>query len=393
MVTAPLTLKASTPVSCERLTGLKLSDPTIKLAEMEAGAFLPPQPNLAPRDIERYKRLPAFCQVVADLTPSADSRIQMEVWMPASHWNRKFQGQGNGGFAGAIGYNSMSGALENGYATAGTDTGHNAEGTDAGWALGHPEKVIDFGYWAIHEMTGKAKLITGAYYGDPARESYFASCSDGGREALMEVQRFPADYDGILAGAPANYWTHLVSNGSGLAIEISNPWSYIPPAKISTITSAVLTACDAQDGVKDGFLSDPRRCHFDPALLLCQGAESDAYLTSPQVATLKKIYSGTRTSHGEQIFPGYLPGGEEGPGGWKDWILGSAAGESAGEDFVNGYFRFMVYDDPQWTLGSTSLDQNVQTADENCRCAERHRCGPQSVSKAGRKTDPVSRME
>jgi feruloyl esterase len=146
---------------------------------------------------------------MAELTPTADSDIKIEVWMPAVGWNGKHRGQGNGGFAGTIDYAGLGAAVKRGYATAGTDTGHSGSGVDAGWAVGHPEKVVDFGYRAIHEMTVKAKAIVDAFYSHNAQHSYFASCSDGGREALMEAQRFPEDYDGILAGAPANYWTHL----------------------------------------------------------------------------------------------------------------------------------------------------------------------------------------
>ena len=149
-----------------------------------------------------YKGVPEFCRVVAELTPTADSVIKIEVWMPTAGWNGKYRGQGNGGFAGTIDYPGLGAAVKRGYATAGTDTGHSGSAVDAAWALGHPEKVVDFGHRAIHEMTLKAKAIVEAFYGHNAQHSYFASCSDGGREALMEAQRFPEDYDGILAGAP-----------------------------------------------------------------------------------------------------------------------------------------------------------------------------------------------
>jgi feruloyl esterase len=285
--------------------------------------------------------------------------------MPTSNWNEKYQGQGNGGFAGQISYSLMAGALAQGYATSGTDTGHQGEGTDATWALKHPEKIIDFGYRGIHEMTLKAKALIQEYYARTPQRSFFDSCSDGGREALMEAQRFPEDYDGIIAGAPANYWSHMMASGSDVtATVLGDPANYIPPAKIPAISAAVLNACDAQDGVKDGILNDPRKCHFDPSALRCQGAESDACLTDHQIVSLNKIYAGGRNSKGRSIFPGLLPGAEEGEGGWKNWVLGSSKDKGEGSLYVNGYFRNMVYDNPEWTFRATTVDMNVQTADE-----------------------------
>jgi len=189
---------------CESLAGLAVSSTKITLAQsVPQGAFTPP-PSPAPPmgPPTSYKGVPEFCRVVAELTPTADSVIKIEVWMPTAGWNGKYRGQGNGGFAGTIDYPGLGAAVKRGYATAGTDTGHSGSAVDAAWALGHPEKVVDFGYRAIHEMTLKAKAIVEAFYGHNAQHSYFASCSDGGREALMEAQRFPEDYDGILAGAP-----------------------------------------------------------------------------------------------------------------------------------------------------------------------------------------------
>ena len=177
--------------SCDSLAQLALANTKITLAQsVPAGAFTPPPtPNAPPGKQASYKDLPAFCRVAAEVSPTADSVIKVEVWMPITGWNGKYQGQGNGGFAGIIAYSALGAAIKRGYATAGTDTGHT--GVEAAWALGHPEKVIDFGYRGIHEMTLKAKAIIHAFYSDNLQHSYFASCSDGGREALMEAQRFP----------------------------------------------------------------------------------------------------------------------------------------------------------------------------------------------------------
>jgi feruloyl esterase len=354
--------------TCEQLAQLALPNTKVTSAQtVTAGAFAPP-PSLAPwlaGDPDFYKRLPAFCRVTAEVKPNADSDIKIEVWLPSSGWNGKFRGQGNGGFAGEIDYRMLGLAVLQGYASAATDTGHAAEGTNATWALGHPEKIIDFAYRAIHEMTVVGKATTKAFYGDPPQHSYFASCSNGGRQALMEAQRYPEDYDGILAGAPANYWTHLLGAALWNAQSTTlDPASYIPASKIPTIAKAVNETCDTKDGVADGVLNDPRQCHFDPAALLCKAADSDSCLTQPQVTALKKLYQGPRDAKGQQIFPGYEPGGEQGGGGWALWITGPAPGKGLLFAFGNGFFSDMVYDKPDWDYKQANLDESVAAADK-----------------------------
>ncbi len=230
-----------------------------------------------------------------------------------------------------------------------TDTGHTGGPGDAGWALGHREKVIDFGYRGVHEMTAISKAVVQAYYGGAAKHSYFASCSDGGREALMEAQRFPADYDGIVAGAPANNWTALMTNAlQNEQAMTGNPAGYIPAAKLPAIDAAVRASCDAADGVTDGLINDPRQCHFKPESLICKGAESDACLTAKQAHTLEVLYGGLHDAAGKQIFPGYLPGSELGAAGWASWITGPAPGTSALYFFSTAYFSNMVYEKKDW---------------------------------------------
>jgi Tannase and feruloyl esterase len=354
--------------SCEQLAQLALPNTKITSAQTVApGAFAPPA-SMAPwlaGDPTFYKRLPAFCRITAEAKPSADSDIKIEVWMPQSGWNGKFRGQGNGGFAGEIDYRTLGLAVAQGYASAATDTGHAAEGTNAAWALGHPEKIVDFAYRAIHEMTVVGKATVKAFYGDLPQHSYFANCSNGGRQALMEAQRYPEDYDGILAGAPANYWTHLLASALYDAQTTTlDPLSYIPTSKIPTIAKAVNAACDGKDGVADGILNDPRQCHFDPATLLCKAADSDACLTPPQVTALEKLYLGAHDSEGKEIFPGFLPGGEDGGGGWPLWITGTEPGKSLLFAFGEGFFSDMVYDNADWDYRKANLDQAVATADK-----------------------------
>lgn len=354
--------QSSTPApaaTCENLASLKLSDAIVTTAEtVRSGSFTPPEGPA-------IRNLPAFCRIAGTIKPSSDSDIRFEVWMPVTDWNGKFQGVGNGGFAGSIGYGGLGDAVSHGYATAATDTGHRAGGTDASWALGHPDKIADFGYRAIHETAARAKEIIKAYYRSNPKRSYFSSCSDGGREALMEAQRFPADYDGIIAGAPAYDWTRLLATAIwDMNATLKEPASYIPARKIPAVAAATVAACDANDGVKDGVIDNPDRCGFDPATMECRGADSDACLTAPQVSALKKIYGGLRNSKGEQLFPGYSPGGEVGPGGWGLWITGGAPEKSLMYAFGTQYFKNMVFDNPTWDFRTFNVDHDVKFADD-----------------------------
>lgn len=356
LLAAMLPIRAA---NCDDLAKLALKDTTITTAvSVPAGSFTPPEG-------QPIQNVADFCRVAGIIKPSGDSDIQFEVWMPASGWNGKFQGIGNGGYAGSIGFAAMAGAVQHGYATASTDTGHHAGVTDASWALEHPEKVVDFGYRAIHETADKAKAIIRAFYGKAPEHSYFSSCSNGGRQALMEAQRFPADYDGIIAGAPANFWTHLLTGAVwDMQALLADPARYIPASKLPAIEAATLEACDALDGVKDGVIDNPAECHFDPSKLLCKGAESDSCLTAPQVAALKKIYDGPRNSKGEQVFPGYSPGGETGMGGWSAWITGAAPAKSLQYAFGTHFFENMVYDNPSWDYKTFNVDHDMKLADD-----------------------------
>jgi len=225
--------------------------------------------------------------------------------------------------------------------------------------------VTDYGFRGIHEMTRVAKAVTEAFYGKNPQRSYFAGCSNGGRQALMEAQRYPEDYDGILAGAPANFWTHLLTKALADAQATTlDAASYIPSSKLPAIASAVNVACDAQGGVADGIVNDPTKCHFDPATMLCKEGDSEKCLTAAQVTALKKLYEGPHDANGRKIFPGYLPGAEEGPGGWATWITGSAPGKSLMFAFSGGYFSNMVYEKQDWNYKDANIDRALETAEE-----------------------------
>jgi len=349
--------------SCESLTSPKLPNTMITKAEsVPAGPFPLANPFGGP---PTQVSLPAFCRVTGQIQPAPDSDIRFEVWLPTENWNGKFAGTDNGGFAGYINYGALAAALRAGFAAASTDTGHAAGGPPAAWALGHPEKIIDFGYRAIHLTTVTGKAMVSNYYGVAPHWSYFSGCSNGGRQGLMEAQQFPADYDGIVAGAPANFWTHLMASAVwDLEATLNNPASYIPPNKLPALGNAVFAACDALDGIKDGILNDPRQCHFNPETLLCAGADSSDCLTAPQVAAAKKIYAGPSDSQGQSILPGYMPGSESGFGGWGMWITGPAPEKSVDYSFGTQFFSNMVFDDPAWNFRTFNFDADLNLTDK-----------------------------
>ena len=347
--------------SCAKLTSLALPATSITMAQaVAAGGFTPPNSTAAAAPppaqplAPPFSTLPAFCRVAATLKPSADSDIEIEVWLPISGWNGKFMGVGNGGFSGSINYGQMRLPLSRGYAVASTDTGHQSTGADASWALGHPEKQIDFGYRAVHEMTVRAKAIVDAFYSAGPRYSYWNGCSSGGKQGLKEAQRFPDDYDGIIAGAPANFWTHLMAGilWIGNAVR-KDPASAIPPNKYGLIHDAVLAQCDAADGVKDGLLTDPRACRFDPHVLECRGADQPTCLTTAQVQALTKVYAPAKNPRtGEMIYPGLAVGGEL---GWANLPQPFSIGET--------HFKYIVFGDAGWDLRTLDFDRDVAKAD------------------------------
>ena len=367
---------AAAAAPCESLKSLALSDTTITVAELvPAGPYTPPGPAGAPPPAPVAGRgqapgggrggrgpapaapaimLPAHCRVAATLKPSLDSQIEMEAWLPVENWNGKFQAVGNGGWAGVISYPAMASALQEGYATASTDTGH--KGGNAVFAIGPPEKVVDFAYRAVHETTVKAKALIGAFYDRAPRLSYWNGCSTGGRQGLMEAQKYPDDFDAILAGAPANYQTHLHVWDLSVAIPtLRDPASAVPATKLAVLNKAVLDACDTRDGVKDGLLNDPRACHFDVATLLCKGADADTCLTAPQLESVKRMYAPARTRNGDTIFPGKDPGSETG------WNVVSGGPQPPGVSV--GSFQ-VAYNDVNWDWKTFDLERDLKLVDD-----------------------------
>ncbi|HEX5418852.1 MAG TPA: tannase/feruloyl esterase family alpha/beta hydrolase, partial [Gammaproteobacteria bacterium] len=249
---------------CESLRSLQIPGATIQSAELTpAGVFQRPQgPGPAPSAAPQPQPIPAHCTVKMVLRPSADSDINVELWMPIDHWNGKFLAVGNGGWAGSIqGYRDMEEALRRGYATAGTDTGHSAKDGPSGmFALGHPQKLVDFAYRAVHDMADKSKYVIDTFYARPIEYSYFKGCSTGGRQAVMEAQRYPGDFDGIIAGSLANRHIHMHTAAVATAIRLArHPEEAISPAKAKLVNDAVMKQCDT---LHEGFLNDPRQCSF-----------------------------------------------------------------------------------------------------------------------------------
>jgi tannase/feruloyl esterase len=325
----------------------------------EIGAFkMPPLPVTT-----------SYCRVNATLSPAPGSVIHTEVWLPlAEAWNGKLAAVGNGGYGGSLGPPrlTMRTIIGKGYVTAADDLGHEGEGAsgeDASWALNRPERIADFGHAANHATAVFAKALVAKYYGSPPRLSYFQGCSDGGREALMEAQRYPGDFNGVIAGAPANAWTRLMTSFAWDARAMSKtPQSMLPKDKLELVQAAALRQCDAIDGVTDGVIEDPRACHFNPAVLLCKGADTQSCITQPQLDALAAVYQGPRDpTSGTQIMPGYPAGGEGVPGAWELWISGPSAQHGS---FAASFFRDFIFNDAQWSLASLDFHRDPGVATE-----------------------------
>jgi feruloyl esterase len=356
---ARLAAAASTgSLACPDMAGQSLPHVTIKTAERITAGSLP-----VPGQQTTIPDLPAFCRIAGTIQPTSDSDIQFEVWLPdETAWNSRYLGAGNGGFAGSINYGGIASALRRGYATASTDTGHGTVvgggfTIDASWANGHPEKLIDYGYRAIHETTITAKTLIKAFYQKKLEHSYFSSCSNGGRQALMEAQRYPEDYDGIVAGSATNNFTAMMFGRIWVGqATLSDPASYIPAKKYPMIHKAALAACDAMDGVEDGVIGEPMQCKVDPGVLECKaGADGAECLTKAQVEAAWKIYTpATNPRTGEVIFPAMERGSE--------LVWGRLAGGPKPIELADDFFKYVVFEDPGWDFRTLNFDGDVAKA-------------------------------
>jgi feruloyl esterase len=335
--------------ACERL-GNSLSLPNTEISAIEAvaaGGFTVPQGAAVTVD------LPAFCRVELTIRPSPASDIRSEVWLPLVAWNGKFLQVGNGGWGGSIQYAALAEGLRRGYAVASTDTGHRQP--DGSFALGQPEKLKDFGYRAVHETAAQGKAVVAALFGTPARYAYFDGCSGGGRQAFMEAQRFPTDFDGIIAGAPGFNRTDVAFQTIGMAQATHlDAESFIPPDRYSLIHEAAIAACDRLDGLEDRLISDPRRCDFDPGVLQCRGSDAQACLSPAQVAAARKIYAPVVDPRSNTVVAAGLE-----PGSELHW--GGVAGAEP-HAMYHGLFRFVVFEDPAWDFRSLDVAKHLDRA-------------------------------
>jgi len=380
------------PAECQRLAALSLPNATITLAQVvNAGAFVPP-PNpsaqggggssafagtLGPvpdvpgrvtantaglglgynggRGIPPFNTLPAFCRVTATLKPSPSSDIRAEIWLPAAGWNGHFRGTSPNGLGGVVNYNAMSVGLTDGFAVASTDTGH--QGGDTAWML-MPDKVTDFAGRAMHETTVAGKALAAAYYGAAPKYSYMIECGGGSAAALHEVQKYPADYNGVVVGGHAAHltrqifgqlWLWMAAHPNGVAV--------LPTAKLTVLHDAVLAKCDRLDGVKDGLLEDPTHCTFDPKEIECKSGDAPECLTVPQVEAARKIYAGpTNSRTGEPIWSPLYRGSE------LDWSFFTDSPAPIG--IATGALR-MILGDPSFEFRMVDFDRHVAAADDS----------------------------
>lgn len=335
---------------------LNLSGATLKaVTAVAAGAYTPTGSTAT------LAGLPAFCRIDANAAPSSDSSINFQVWVPqGTSWNGKLVTTGNGGYSPQLNYGDMAYALRQGYAAIGGDSGHTTE--DMAWGVGHPEKITDWGTRSIHAITVQAKRLVTELQGSPARRSYYYGCSTGGHQGYAEIQRYPQDFDGVIAGAPGNNRTRLNVEFmhrflSNRAANTNSP-VILSAAKAASITTAAVKACDALDGVKDGVIDDPRACTnavFNVASLQCTGSDTSNCLTPEEVSAAQKIYAGPKNPRtGAQLYPGLVVGTEA---GWAGYWGGA-------EPVRADYWRLWTFNDPKWDWWTFDYDRAVQLADE-----------------------------
>ena len=341
--------------TCESLLTFSQPHVAVTLAQpIGAGQFPAPPARGGRAGVNPFANLPSFCRVAATLTPSSDSDIKIEVWLPAQGWNGKLQAVGNGAWAGNISYPAMATALAAGYGTVSTDTGH--VGGNGNFMVDHPEKLVDFEERSVHEMTVTAKALAAAYYGATPKQAYFNGCSTGGRQALTEAQRYPMDFDAIISGAPANAVRRQAFGQIWLwQATHKDDASLLTPEKYAVLHKAALGQCDALDGVKDGVIENPLACKFDPAATQCKSGDGPDCLTAPQVDAARKIYAGAfHAKTHERLYPGLEPGSET---GWNQSVAARPVNYS--EDF----FKYIVYKNAEWDPKTLNYDADVVAAD------------------------------
>lgn len=343
---------------CEDLSKLALPR-----AEITAAIWVSPPITLPDPDMTSTVVKAPFCRVMGVARPTSESDIRFEVWLPAhGRWNGSYLQNGNGGTAGHIRRFDMTRALHSGYATAATDNGHR--GKDLSF-IANRERLIDYAYRAVHETSVLAKQIIQAYYGRPPKHAYFRGTSKGGHDGIMSADRFPDDFDGIVAGAPINHFTNFIASLIRIDFALKKDPNRLPREKLLLVNKAVLQACRAQKAVDtDRFLTDSLNCHFDPEVLACAGADRPDCLTAQQVEAVRTIYASGRNASTGRIYPGFEPGSEIAQGVDLDakdpprcfgcrWSFGT------GFYFAKAFFGGAVFDDAGWDCEHFDFDRDM----------------------------------
>jgi feruloyl esterase len=352
-LTVALAPRASAASLCDALAGLKLTDTTIADARPNtSGTFTPPGERSRP-----IAKLPPYCAVKGTIKPTPTSAIQFEVWLPEAGWNGKLHVVGNGGLAGTISYAAMADALRDGFATASTDTGHTAAEPPS-W-LEDRERLIDYSYRGLHLTTVDAKAIVQSYYTQAAKYAYYSGCSTGGKQGLMEAQRYPSDFDGILAGDAANYWTHQMASEVWNGVVTSSPDTNLPKEKLQLVQDHAIAACDMLDGAADGLVSNPVKCKFDPGTLQCSGPDAPNCLTKAQVLAVRDVYSGPRNPLTNRVvYPGLYPGGEV---GWASGVVINRTTTSGVSS--NPFFAYALFHNKDWQFRTFDVSRDLERMD------------------------------
>ncbi|HEY2613327.1 MAG TPA: tannase/feruloyl esterase family alpha/beta hydrolase, partial [Reyranella sp.] len=356
-----------TDADCAGLARLALPHASITLAEAHRDGTFHENTDIDGKPYD-HTGLPAFCRVRGVSSPVEGSKIGFEVWLPLSAWSRRLHMVGNGAYSDRLYYGEIAARLRNGDVGVATDTGH--EGGDLKFGAGHPERIVDWGHRAVHESVVAAKAITASFYGTGPRLSYFSGCSTGGHQALSEAERYPTDFDGIIAGDPGNnrtnlnltfLWHFLKNHPKG-----DNATQIVPDEKLRMVRKAVIAACDGLDGVKDGVISDPRQCKFDVGTLACKGDDEASCLTPPQVEAMKAMYTAPKdTRTGQPLYASFLPGSEgsehtarDAHPGWSGyWSNPRKPDEPQRVEF----FRLWAFNDAQWDWWRFDWGKDIDT--------------------------------
>jgi len=342
---------------CSGLAAKVIGNAAVQVAEaVTSGAYQPVEGT-------SLTDLPAFCRVRGLAKPSPRSAIHFEVWLPMTNWNSRIHMVGNGGYSPNMNFGQMATLLKYGSVAVATDTGHTGDPSDLSFGTGNDDAIADWGFRSVHESIVPAKALTAAFYGKPARKTYFLGCSTGGHQGLVEANRYPDDFDGILGGAPANNRTNLNLSFLWRFVTFHPPGdntrTIMQPEDLALANRAAMAQCDALDGVRDGVMANPLACKFDVAKLKCSAGKTDSCLTREQVEAMNKTYNPLkRRDTGADIYTGWIVGSEwvDGAGGWHGyWADPRKPEQPMRAEYVRGW----AFNDPNWSPWSFDFGKDV----------------------------------